>query len=264
MNGAVTQFKTEQTLTHFQRGARSREVGAQFTGARIPQTNFTLRHLFLPQFLASGGASRQQRPTSTGKGKTSKGERNPFERFDKSSQLSSRCSNRVSNWRKGKRERERERKGKRTQRRGERSVWKENYPFSSFVPSSRRGIGEPSSHYERKRLVIPQPDAGKRRLKRRQANHSLDFPTRDRRSDSKIFLSEREREREKALHARQRALRRAHYSRRAKVPPSKDVPILKSSLISVHSGSPRVFRLEARAAVVAFPPPFLPLSFGNL
>lgn len=134
-------------------------------------------------------------------------------------------------------------------------------PFSSFVPSSRRGIGEPSSHYERKRLVIPQPDTGKRRLKRRQANHLLDFPTRDRRFEN---LSIGTREREKALHARQRALRRAHYSRRAKVPPSKGVPILKSSLISVHSGSPRVFRLEARAAVVAFPPPFLPPSFGNL
>ena len=99
----------------------------------------------------------------------------------------------------GGKEREREReKGKVKERKGaENVVWKENYPFSSFVPSSRRGIGEPSSHYERKRLVIPQPDAGKRRLKRRQANHSLDFPTRDRRSDSKIFLSERERERER-------------------------------------------------------------------
>lgn len=161
MNGAVTQFKTEQTLTHFQRGARSREVGAQFTGARIPQTNFTLRHLFLPQFLVSGGASRQQRPTSTGKGKTSKGERNPFERFDKSSQLSSRCSNRVSDWRKGKRERERE-KGKRTQRRGERSVWKENYPFLRlFPPLEEESVNRPLITNEKDSLYLSQtPESG--------------------------------------------------------------------------------------------------------
>lgn len=156
----------------------------------------------------------RQRPTSTAE----KFRQTPFEKLDKPSQLSSQCfESRFG----GKKEKKRKKKGTRAQSHGERSVWKENYPFSSFVPSSRRGIGEPSSHYERKRLVIPPPDAGKRwsRLKRRQANHLLDFPTRERRSDSKIFLSgtregERKREREGALRTRQRALQRVHYSRR--------------------------------------------------
>lgn len=63
-------------------------------------------------------------------------------------------------------------------------------------------------------------------------------------------------EREKALRTRQRAL---HYSRRAKVPPSKGVPILKSSLISVHSGSPL---LDLKPAVAAFPRSFPSPSFS--
>lgn len=62
-------------------------------------------------------------------------------------------------------------------------------------------------------------------------------------------------EREKALRTRQRAL---HYSRRAKVPPSKGVPILKSSLISVHSGSPL---FDLKSAVAAFPRSFPSPSF---
>ena len=41
--------------------------------------------------------------------------------------------------------------------------WKKNYPFFGAC-SFLRGIGEPSSHYQRKRLVIPVAplDAGKR------------------------------------------------------------------------------------------------------
>lgn len=64
-------------------------------------------------------------------------------------------------------------------------------------------------------------------------------------------------EREKALRTRQRAL---HYSRRAKVPPSKGVPILKSSLISVHSGSPL---FDLKSAVAAFPSPSFPFIISN-
>lgn len=134
----------------------------------------------------------------------------------------------------------------------ERSVWKENYPFSSFVPSSRRGIGEPSSHYERKRLVIPQPDAGKRwRLKRRQANHLLDFPTRERRSDSKIFLSAQG-EREGVAHTTESfALFEARKG--------STIKRCSHSKVFVNIGSQRLspFRLKARrrrlSSIVSFP-----------
>lgn len=129
--------------------------------------------------------------------------------------------------------------------REERFVGQRTTPFFGACSFLLRGIGEPSSHYERKRLVIPLGplDGGKRsHLKRRHANRSTSHDS-DSRGDripvAKIFLSPAVvTEGEHCANDRELF---EHYStsKGSTRTPAKGVPILpaKSSLISVYSGS---------------------------
>lgn len=121
---------------------------------------------------------------------------------------------------------------------------KKNYPFFGAC-SLLRGIGEPSSHYQRKRLVIPVGplDCWKTvafEAARRHANHFTNHDSnshKDRISAAKIFLSA-------VVIIQKRNVAQtigsfASIIQRAKLLPAVDVPTLpaESSLISLYGGS---------------------------
>ena len=161
MNGAVTQFKTDPNPLSAgrARGKWGRNLRAQESRRRIsPSATFSY-----PNFLRLEARLDNNDLRQRAKGKLRKAN----ETLSKDSINPASCHRDVRiefriGGKEKERERERERKGKRTQRRGERSVWKENYPFLRlFPPLEEESVNRPLITNEKDSLYLSQtPESG--------------------------------------------------------------------------------------------------------